>query len=84
MPLHLSWVITAAFVFYMYGAFLLTGIMFPTYIKVPETWEELVNSNYTVAMVFNTSMYRSSSIMMHEYIKIMHLQVITSFLYNSS
>ena len=52
----LCWSLAGAIIGYLYVTLLIGGLTFPQRERVPETWDELIASNYTVGVAKGTSM----------------------------
>ena len=52
-----SWSLPGAVLFYLYTGLLIGGLTFPDRSFVPETWDQLIGSNFTFAVAKGTSMH---------------------------
>ena len=52
-----AWSFSAAIIYYLFCSLLIGGLTFQMREKVPETWEELLESNYTIAVPKNTQFH---------------------------
>ena len=50
-----SWILAASFLYYMYGGFLTAGLITTSFKWQPDTWEELLDSDYTVGTFYKSS-----------------------------